>query len=584
MAAEKLLINHFCHEHPLILTQNFVSNEPLDCFACEKPIVSECVYACIEHKYCNNKSRSVIHKKCAELPTQILHPSHPHHPLHLFEDQVTGYRCNLCRHRFRSVLRYRCHRCDFDIDITCKKLSIDELFGERSLTHPGHHHPLTLMRKLSSLIACDACGTEDRDMVYSYFCHLKCATSTAQIAKREFLSKDETTDLIELPLHDISKELITPFVMREEGLHSIPNVNDMPETVKMPETTAIFSCLFNYHKHPLSLVLEDHNKAATNDDDDDEEEEELKICDLCIAPISSPPYYECVACKYFVHSICYFLPKTLSSSSSSSRNFCGDCPNTHDKIHKFTLYTTSKERDENIELWYSCGLCKLETNGIGYQCEECEMKIDVRCASLPPTIRHASHPRHKGLIMARILPEDEGGMKRKCHCCHEYPFSTGSIVYRCSNDDCDFVLHLSCALLPQSLTKPDSDKHPLVLTFDASPDHPSDFFCDVCEKEMHPKRWMYHCRQCDNSLHISCIHHQLFMYYSSVYFKFGRRLQLDDIHPHSLTFKLSILKKRCNICSEDVYAIFRSRFGFECASCNYLVCFFCGFKEIRNKM
>ncbi|KAH6776685.1 cytochrome P450 [Perilla frutescens var. hirtella] len=416
MAAEKLLINHFCHEHPLILTQNFVSNEPLDCFACEKPIVSECVYACIEHKYCNNKSRSVIHKKCAELPTQILHPSHPHHPLHLFEDQVTGYKCNLCRDYFRSVLRYRCHRCDFDIDITCKKLSIDELFGERSLTHPSHHHPLTLMRKLPCLIACDACGTEDRDMVYSccacdlfvhkacallptslptnqhhhqlslafcfpikyrkyryqcaicdeycnltcwlyycgdcrYFCHLKCATSTAQIAKQDFLSKDETTDLIELPLHDISKELITPFVMREEGLHSIPNVNDMPQT---------------------------------------------------------------------------------------------------------------------------------------------------------------------------------------------------------------------------SVTRPDSDKHPLVLTFDASPDHPSDFFCDVCETEMHPKRWMYHCRQCDNSLHISCIHHTL-INRSSVYFKFGRRLQLDDIHPHSLTFKLSILKKRCNICSKDVYAILGFSFGFECASCNYLI-------------
>ncbi|KAG6425836.1 hypothetical protein SASPL_110041 [Salvia splendens] len=55
------------------------------------------------------------------------------------------------------------------------------------------------------------------------------------------------TTMIEFPLyaHDISKELITPFVMRENGLNKIPDVKDMPSTVNMPQTTA--------SKKPVSL-------------------------------------------------------------------------------------------------------------------------------------------------------------------------------------------------------------------------------------------------------------------------------------------------------------------------------------------
>ena len=76
--------------------------------------------------------------------------------------------------------------------------------------------------------------------------------------------------------------------MREKGLNNIPNVADMPAEEHMPQTTASFSFLFNYHNHPLRLVTElsnkddevDHNNTMDESDEDDE----MKICDLCVTP------------------------------------------------------------------------------------------------------------------------------------------------------------------------------------------------------------------------------------------------------------------------------------------------------------
>ncbi|XP_057772986.1 uncharacterized protein LOC130992393 isoform X1 [Salvia miltiorrhiza] len=300
------------------------------------------------------------------------------------------------------------------------------------------------------------------------------------------------------------------------------------------------------------------------EEEDEDEDNELKICDVCVTPISSHPYYECAACKYFVHLICSLLPKTLSSSSSSTSPY-GKCQQTDDKNHKFTLYTSIKENDENSDLYY-CRLCDKPTNGMVYRCEECEMIIDVKCASLPTTIKHASHS-HPNLIIARIGDK----RPRLCRCCGYYLKDIDG--YRCIKDGCDFTLHLECALLPPTVRKHEWDHYPLLLTFDAS-DHPSDFICDFCEVEMHPKRWMYHCRQCDHSYHTHCLK-TAFGYYRNI--KFGHRFDLDLIHPHPLTFNYITLKKWCDICRYDVYT-YRA---FACASCYFVVCRTCGDKVLE---
>ncbi|XP_057771174.1 uncharacterized protein LOC130990981 [Salvia miltiorrhiza] len=515
---------------------------------------------------------------------ELKHPSHPHHPLTLMRKPAFTFYCDGCGAQDVDMA-YICSTCEFWVHKSCASLPLT-LPVDR---HHRHHHQLALAfsfpaehRYNEFRYKCDVCD-KDFDMTcWLYFCgdcrffaHLKCATTKLDSDLDEE-NKSDGSDVIEFPVyaHDISKELITPFVMREKGVSMILDVKDMPTVVNMAETTAKFSFLFNYHKHPLSLVAEEEE-----DEDEAENDGEVKICDVCVTPITSPPYYECsvaAACKYFVHSICYFLPNTLSSSSSSSSSLdlYGDCPKTHDKNHRFTLYSSSGFTDMDSSL-FTCELCNILTNGRVYECEGCKMKIDVKCASLPKTIRHVSHPHHhKPLILTRI---SSGGKTKICVC--------GSILSNCtayccsSSDDCDFALELKCAMLPKSIRKHEWDTtHSLRLTFDASLDHPSDFFCDFCEEELHPKKWMYHCRQCDLSFHLFCLKTTSAGWYRNI--KFGRRFVLEGIHPnHPLTFNCVTIKKRCNICDMDEY----DYGGLECASCYYLVCFTCARRELVKK-
>ncbi|XP_047963430.1 uncharacterized protein LOC125207951 isoform X1 [Salvia hispanica] len=366
--------------------------------------------------------------------------------------------------------------------------------------------------------------------------------------------------------------------MRENGLNRIPDVKDMPSTVNMPHTTASFSFLFNYHNHPLSLVAEHHDDDTKIMHEEEEDEnvveatdDELMVCDVCVTPISSPPYYECASCKYFIHAICYLLPKTFSSSSSP--NIYSECTRTHDKNHEFTLYTSSELLDMNTSLC-KCEICGFITNGTVYKCEGCEMKIDVKCASLPTSIRHKFHTHHKHLVLNRI--PSEGGKRKHCHGCG---FHMKKITYCCSSKDCDFELVLRNAMLPASITRHEWDKyHSLMLLSDAALDHPSGFICDLCEVELHPKGWMYHCRQCDLSFHLDCLESASGLFRN---IKFGRRFMMRGIHPnHPLTFSCVTIKRRCDLCYMEVY----NNCGLECASCYFVVCLSCGRRELAKKM
>ncbi|KAH6832725.1 hypothetical protein C2S53_015769 [Perilla frutescens var. hirtella] len=641
---DKKVINHLFHEHPLILrnVSELMIVESVDCYACGKGInVDECaemVYVCSMQLEGDDDDCSInnliLHRKCGELPNEIRHPIHPQHPIHLldFRSLSGQHRCDVCRRYIGMVLGYRCSSCDFDLDITCEKLGIDALLEERKheLQHPSHpDHPLTLMRKPAFAFYCDGCGEQDVDMAYicstcefwvhkrcatlplihqyhhhhhplslafsfpkedhfkysyrcevcdkflsmtcwvygcgdcRYFVHLKCVGGIESKPKPDSILNevDNSSGVIQLPLHvdGIYKELITHFVMnmmREEGVI-------MPAAAT--STTVSF---LDHEKHPL----------------------------ICVTPISSPPYYQCTipnCTPYFIHSICYSLPTTLQYSSSSHLQLQSDDSHHllqlyghYNKIHnhqnhKFQLYTINPELNYKDAVFCECNVCGYETNGMWYECEECDVKIDVKCASLPTTIRHASHLHHKPLILTRILSQQE---KLRCRGCRdtlkENIFNNDiEIAYFCSSDDCDFALDLRCAQLPRSIREHQWNmncNHPLLLTFDASLDHPSDFFCEFCEEELNPKGWMYHCRQCDISVHLYKCLKAASDWYRNI--KFGRRFEMDGIHHHPLTFNLITLQKWCHLCSEEVYNFT----GFECASCYYVVCTPCGRQQLLN--
>ncbi|XP_042048186.1 uncharacterized protein LOC121794191 isoform X2 [Salvia splendens] len=603
---EKTVIERFYHKHPLILAKNESEKESnLHCYGCGNDVAKlEVAYVC-RVRNCSN--RIILHKKCGDLPSQISHPKHPH-PLHLFDYNPLSSDpwCDVCMRKLGSALGYKCSSCNFDFDITCPKISIDALLNKkRELSHPSHpHHPLTLMRKSPSFpFYCDGCGDKDVDMAYIcsiceiwvhkrcallpplfpknrhghhhhdltlafsfptkhrkyisycdvchkrlnktywvYFCgdcrffaHLQCVAFTTKIPNSE-----QGDGVIKFPLHahDIAKKLITPFVDNVNWLRIGGRMTQT--TMPMPQTTASFSFLFNYHKHHLRLVKElsnkdDHNKNMMV--------ELIKICDVCVTPISSSPYYECARCRYFVHSTCYSLPEYFYPFFSSP--LFGGCETNILNFlnHAFKLYTTSElDMDTNL---CRCKLCGFVTNGRVYQCVVCKMMIDVKCAALPLTIR--SH-----------LNEMDIG-----YCC----------------TSCEFGLHVNCAMLPASTTMREWDRyHSLMLLSDAARDHPSDFICDFCEGELHPKRCMYHCRQCDVSFHLRCLKTASGELRN---IKFGRQFKLDKMHPdHPLTFSCVTIKRRCDICNVTVYDCC----GFECELCYFAVCLSCGGKELANKM
>ncbi|KAM7502383.1 hypothetical protein LguiB_001287 [Lonicera macranthoides] len=64
--------------------------------------------------------------------------------------------------------------------------------------------------------------------------------------------------------------------------------------------------------------------------------------------------------------------------------------------------------------------------------------------------------------------------------------------------------YIWCAMLKRTV-KHDWDKHDITLRYPPYSDHPDDFYCEICEEEIHPKFWLYHCGLCDQPFHTECL-------------------------------------------------------------------------------
>ncbi|KAH6771927.1 hypothetical protein C2S51_010331 [Perilla frutescens var. frutescens] len=266
----------------------------------------------------------------------------------------------------------------------------------------------------------------------------------------------------------------------------------------------------------------------------------------------------CGECKYYLHWACFHLPPELPSHP----------------LHLTTDHTLTLQTPPKLDLTY-CRICRSHTNGLFYKCTECSFKADIKCASLPDIIKHASHPQHHLKLLTTEITNESSYWERLCVACGRDTIF--DVCYRC--DICKIIMHASCVLLPATVTNPVWDKHPLPLTSDASINHPSGFYCDICEQEMNPKRWMYHCRHCDFSLHPRCFPNASGEYRN---IKFGQRYT-TAAHHHPLAYQLLSTKLRCDVCGKRKYHGSR---GFQCHShkCEFFMCFApCG-KRLLDSM
>ncbi|XP_042010855.1 uncharacterized protein LOC121759365 [Salvia splendens] len=661
----EVILHHFLHQHPLILTvADATGYDRPRCDVCGCEIFSgDTIYKC-SHDNCSSDHRITLHKECAERPREISLSSHPQHSL--IQNKLPYTRdvetwdvptlippsCAVCTHMIEGGKGYSCSSCNFYIHIGCAH-SMD-VMGEPSFTrHPSHpRHDLTLLRRPDALLRCDACGTIHRgnsyictvcpycinescaalpaafdcghlhdhplslayrlpleyikyrfrcDVCYKdlspnnwvyhcgicrYVVHINCATSP--LIQN---TVDVDPDVVVCPIKDIAEEVIGPFV-RKSGMAAISNVD---EFVK---------CKNEFHNpdHQLRIISSSpcHQQKEKEDEDDDDLKYGFKsklVCDGCTAPISSSSseYISCGECEYFLHLACYVLPFGLSGHPLHPQ------PN-----HILTLQMCPTLN------FIRCTICRFDTNGLVYCCKQCNFKVDIKCFCLPDTIRHAAHPRHNlNLQLMEVMTKGKRNIPRMCSACGVNTY--GNFCYIC--DVCDIILHSWCALLPAQVSNRRWDKHPLPLTFDATANHPSEFFCELCEKEMNPKTWMYHCRGCDVSIHPACLPTALGWCRN---IKFGQRYVIGAFHKHDIGYSASYPRRsrilsawyqsitefaqrydgmtlhqypvayqltnklRCSICGvRKVYGTH----GFQCDShkCDFFVCFDLCARYLQNQ-
>ncbi|XP_057767525.1 uncharacterized protein LOC130987844 [Salvia miltiorrhiza] len=519
-----------------------------------------------------------IHLRCTgdfdaavvdDVPT-MKHPSHPQHQLRFSKKTISC--CDACgaSHKGNS---YICTICDYWIHESCALLLVSAHFPHH---RPDHSLSLAFNPPYEYLryeFVCAICsGTLPmRRWVYHcqlcrYVVHINCATNTSSLSLSNSSNNENAVDgekyITKGPIDDIYEEIIRLFVKRERRQIFIPHDHDNQNMDGKYK--------FNNHHHLLSFTTfsspsssSHHHNQEEDDDDDDEDNSiprsELFTCDGCTLPIHEKKqrdddeyengYMSCDECKYFLHLSCFNLPPHLPS-----------LPLHPIQNHNLTLRNAGKLTD-----WAFCKVCGSYTNGLYYKCTQsgCYFTIDIKCASLPNTIKHAAHPQHDYLN----LVWGSHSWYNFCGVCYGM-ITSKSVFYRCNS--CKFCMCGECVLLPAQ-NKHRLEKHRLWLTYDAYVNRPGEFYCSSCEGQMNPRWSMYHCRDCDQSFHPKCIPGRSGKYRN---IKYGMQQYVIPTlhHPHHpLRFQIITKKKRCDLCRRNSYDLP----GFQCASCYFVMCMPC---------
>ncbi|XP_047937749.1 uncharacterized protein LOC125185281 [Salvia hispanica] len=578
-------IMHPVHpSHPLTLhdSQLSIICEPKECAVCELYMYG-LSYGCSQ----GDCDGFMIHLRCAvgfsfkeDEHRPIEHPSHPKHKLHfLKKTRGCPFPCDACGANEKGD-SYICTLCNYWIHERCALLPLSADFY-------CHDHPLSLafyppLEYIRYQFDCDRCSTTLSLTRWVYHCqlcryvvHLKCATSTFD-SKNDHdnenanaIDDDDEKEATKFPVavEDMYEKMIRPFVKQQLDIiphhdHDNHNIGGKYRFFGHPDHQLTFT-IFS------SASSSSHNHCQKDDDDDDDENDFDNwglICDGCALPIREKKqtgdeykyengYMTCDECKYFLHLSCFNLPHEIPNLPIHPLN-----------NHKLTL----RNVDGKLTGWIECYICRSYTNRLYYACtyNRCFFKIDIKCASLPNTIKHASHLHHNHLKLVK----DDDYRPGFCVNC-QWPISERKEQYKCNT--CRFYVCGECVMLP-TRNKHRLENHLLWLTYDARVNRPGDFYCSNCEGPMDPRSWMYYCRDCDQSFHPRC-----FPATSGDYrnIKYGaEQYVISSIHDHPLRFQIITNKNRCGLCHGDYY----DKPGFQCALCFFVICKSCGIKHMDD--
>ncbi|OMO96102.1 Zinc finger, PHD-type [Corchorus olitorius] len=476
------IIQHYCHRDPMILFEHSsinVQEHDFKCSWCEKDLTGN-FYGC---KGCE----FFLHESCIDkIPKMLNHPFHPSHPLRLqFVDGITN--CNACKKDIRlraySTLGYCCKECNFNLDFFCAKLF-------PTLKHKCHDHYLTYFgpsyfndKILKFNFKCNSCHELCFDSFYRCVqcdlnLHLKCVPIPPLVKHRYHrhplvFTKSVWEDDFGEYYCDICEEERDPThqvfycekctfiahiecVLNEVSISSTSVSESMDRKALMVKEMEQIETIDHQqpqvrpliHQHPLKFCEETEDLEI-----------EDKYCVACCLPLSGPGYI-CEECPSYIHGYClhekcYQLPNQIQNPLHSQ--------------HHLNLFFRPPRTD-----FFLCDECGDISAGFIYLCEECDFKLDVKCA----TAKKAAAKSRIVLTLEEAARETE-----LFHFSHKH----------------NWILHESCVKLPQEMRVQLHDpQHISILSYAGYG------FCDACGLKLLSFSFCYNCQECDFCFHITC--------------------------------------------------------------------------------
>uniref|UniRef100_A0A2N9ER94 DC1 domain-containing protein n=1 Tax=Fagus sylvatica TaxID=28930 RepID=A0A2N9ER94_FAGSY len=140
----------------------------------------------------------------------------------------------------------------------------------------------------------------------------------------------------------------------------------------------------------------------------------------------------------------------------------------------------------------TCNGCESPCKWFVYHCALCKFDLDIKCVSLPLTIKTEIHEHPLNLFGKKIL--------MTCDFCGK---EGNNMPYLCGSS-CGFWVHHKCASLPR-IVKHIRHKHPLNLTCSLIKDgHSNNLFCQLCTTLVDTNYGVYYCSSCDYVAHLDC--------------------------------------------------------------------------------
>ncbi|TYI03113.1 hypothetical protein ES332_A11G314000v1 [Gossypium tomentosum] len=496
-------ISHYSHFHEMsFFKYRKVNDEGYDCFWCEKHLLpSEVYFGCRICKF-------YLHQVCSDkIPRRLFHSFHPKHPLRLTythdsvfyslrlpTDDVKS-KCNAClkESRGNSPL-YVCEMCSFYLDFHCAKLS-------PSLKLDCHHHLLTFFKYFIKKgdgwdsyckAYCKACGKDCggasvyRCVPCNFSLHLKCVVSSS--AKHKYHRHPNPKDPVYYCQSCIFISHIQCVLDQDKvSLVKVPSSSPPPMEIKalfVDEMKHVIRTLIRpiIHRHQMYEVTEELKRKT--------------YCYGCRLVLNGPTYF-CEECpEVYLHEKCAKLSYEIRHPFHSS--------------HPLNLYTLTDHSIVWRVYFISCDECRDICHGFIYYCEQCNFKLDVKCATLAThkvggleekemgrvtELRHFTH--HHKLVLGNCNDPEH---KTTCIICELQILGPS---YFCPQKMCYYISHESCLRLPQKIQVPFHLNHMLI-----SRQLPniidSSLECYACTFHLGWGKFAYSCEHCDFDLHTIC--------------------------------------------------------------------------------